>query len=199
MDNIALPEETLKFPFRFLLRWTWPEHIEKLIRRTLWLWLSQAGEPAHKESEEFEQLGGYVCWMIAVHPQTPPAVLDLLAQQNSTAFLERIAENPNAWPTTLTRLSKHSSARVRAAVAENHMAPSSAIANLAHDESVDVRYAVAENRHIPIAFLEELSDDDNCHVAARSKKTLAQLFPASLKKMPERHAASSSTAASAAH
>jgi len=177
MDNIALPE-TLKFPFRFLLRWAWPDHIESLIRRLVWLWLTQAGQPSKKESEEFEQLGGYVCWMIALHPETPPAVLDLLAQQDSTAFLERIAENPNAWPTTLMRLSKHQCARVRAAVAENHMAPSSAIGALAGDESVDVRFAVAENSRIPLTILEELAGDDNCHVAARSKKTLAQLFPA---------------------
>ncbi|MGH9553888.1 MAG: hypothetical protein ACRD3W_31210, partial [Terriglobales bacterium] len=69
-----------EFPFQFLLRYSWPEHIDKQIRRLLWLWLSEAGEAG--PSEEFDRLGGYVCWMIVKCPESPAAVLDLLAQQD---------------------------------------------------------------------------------------------------------------------
>lgn len=175
-------KSTAMFPYTFLLRWSWPEHIDRQLRRLMWLWLQQAGHHSASEPnnlDEFERLGGYVCWMIAVHPEAPPAVLDVLANQSSEAFSERVAEHPRCWPPTLAKLAKHPSVRVRIAVASNHNTPAESVALLAQDESPDVRFAVAESTHLPTAILTGLIDDDNCHVAARSRKTLAKREPES--------------------
>jgi hypothetical protein len=180
--NGKTQRDSAKFPYRMLLRWSWPEHIEKLIRRLIWLWLVEAAEDK-SESEELELLGAHVCWLIAIHPQSPPSVLDVLSQQESTPFCERIAENPNAWPTTLARLSKHKSACVRMAVAENPNTPQEVVCVLAQDDCADVRFAVADNPNHTVAVLETLTHDENCHVAERSKRTLAQLCPAQTRKL----------------
>lgn len=164
------------FPYRFLLRWTWCDHIERLLRRLLWLWLIESGR-GEVTSDEFERLGGYVCWRIVVHPDTPASVLDVLAHQGNEVFSIRVAEHPNSWPTTLTRLSKHTSPRVRAAVAENHNISFDVMESLSHDESADVRYAVAENARTPISILQRMTRDENCHVAARANSTVCKMKP----------------------
>ncbi|HEY9778517.1 MAG TPA: hypothetical protein V6C81_32465 [Planktothrix sp.] len=180
---------TAEFPYRMLLRWSWPEHIEKLIRRSMWLWLVETAKES-SDGMELELLGAHVCWLIAVHPDSPPAVLDALALQDSTPFCERIAENPNAWPTTLADLSHHRSASVRAAVAENPNTPPDIVTVLAQDESADVRFAVADNPKHAVALLEALTRDENCHVAERSKRTLQQLCPADTRKLVAKNSGS---------
>lgn len=182
MNRIANTRDAAQFPYRMLLRWTWPEHIEKLIRRLMWLWLVETVRD-DGDFSELELLGAHVCWLISVYPHSPAGVLDALSQQDSTPFCERIAENPNAWPTTLARLSKHRSPCVRAAVAENPNTPQDIVSVLAQDESVDVRFAVADNPNHAIALLESLTHDENCHVAERSKRTLQQLCPAKTRQL----------------
>jgi hypothetical protein len=176
-----------KFPYRFLLRWTWPDHIDRTIRRLMWAWLhDQNLQPFVKSAEltTSDYVATQLFWLIAVSPDTPGAVLDALADSGSEAFLERIAENPMTWSSTLTRLAKHSSARVRTAVADNPNTAANIILRLSVDEDADIRYAVAENANQSVSILEALTEDDNCHVAARSQKTLSRLQPKACKQLP---------------
>jgi hypothetical protein len=173
-NQVKVRENSEQFPYRFLLRFQWPEHIEKALRRAMWAWLN---ELSGGSTEDTDRLGLHMCWLMAVHPETPPAVLDLLAQQSSGALLERVAENPNAWPTTLARLAKNPCSHVRVAVAANHNTPPETVLDLARDTCPDVRYSVAENAHPTLSTLHELTEDENCHVAARSKKTIQKMAP----------------------
>lgn len=174
-----------KFPYRFLLRWTWPDHIDRAIRRLMWAWLNDQASSSTDEIKSADFVATQLFWLIAVSPETPGAVLDGLSSSGSEAFLERIAENPNTWSSTLTKLAAHASARVRMAVADNPNTTAATILQLSNDQSVDIRYAVAENGNREVTILETLTQDENCHVAARSKKTLARLRPGECKAMPE--------------
>src|ERR1700733_15511258 len=97
--NLIQPSElsTEKFPYRFLLRWTWPEHIETPLRRLLWTWLAEANEVESQESSlarMSDYVAMHVLWLVAVHPESPGAVLDVISRQDSGAYAERVAENP---------------------------------------------------------------------------------------------------------
>lgn len=175
------------FPYSYLLEWEWPEHIELLLRRLIWSRLVELGQESPSDSNDIDPsdyLAAKVCWLIAVSPQTHPAVLDVLASSGSTAFAERIAENPNAAPSTLARLAGHSNAKVRCAVAENANSPEEVVRILADDEDADVRYSLAENHNLIQDVLEKLSEDDNCYVAARARRTLCRLSPPQVVQMP---------------
>ena len=90
------------FPYRFLLRYQWPEHIEQALRRLMWYWLLETARgQSEDEPSESDKFAAQVCRLIAVQPETPPAVLDVLSKLDSASFQERIAENPNTWTTTL--------------------------------------------------------------------------------------------------
>lgn len=176
-QNYAIDHNEIdeKFPYRFLLRWTWPEHIERYIRRLMWSWLQeQSGENTDGLSST-DYVAAHLFWLIAVSPETPGAVLDALSNTESASFLERIAENKNTWASTLSRLAQMPSPRVRMAVAENPNAPATTMLQLSLDENADVRYAVADNCNQAVTILESMSHDENCHVAARAKRTLAQM------------------------
>jgi hypothetical protein len=171
-DNYQVDE---KFPYRFLLRWTWPEHIDRYLRRLMWAWLQeQSGDSDHGLAAT-DYVAAHLFWLIAVSPETPGAVLDAIANTDSASFLERVAENQNTWPSTLSRLALTPSTRVRAAVAENRNTPSSTMLQLSLDEDADIRFAVADNCNQAVTILESLAEDENCHVAARSKRTLSQM------------------------
>ncbi len=175
------------FPYTYLLEWEWPEHIEFLLRRLIWSRLVELGEENDADnscSDPSDYLAAKVCWLIAVSPQTHPAVLDVLASIDCSAYAERIAENPNADPSTLARLAGHSSPKVRSAVAENSNTPAEVIQNLARDEDADVRYALADNHGMEEAILQILCEDDNCYVAARAQRTVNRINPPKLATMP---------------
>ncbi len=172
-----------EFPFRFLLRWTWPDHIERALRLTVWAWLRDASENQTQACDS-DHLGAHLCWLMAIHPDTPPAVLDVLADLHTAAFQARVAENPNTWATTLARLALLASPLVRIAVADNHNAAADTIYLLSQDESVDVRYAVAENSHTTVSVLRSLCEDENCYIAARARRTLARLYLTPAKNLP---------------
>lgn len=180
--------ENSKFPYRYLLRWCWPDHIETQIRRLMWSWLREQGsseQPADGISLT-DFLALRVMWLVAVHPESPGAMLDVIAEQCGEAFVERVAENPNTWPSTLRKLASHPSSKVRTAVVQNANTPAAVLFELACDMSADIRYAVAECYHSDVQLLNHLIEDENGHVASRAKKTLARLFPTPTAQMPFR-------------
>jgi hypothetical protein len=195
--NLIQPSElsTEKFPYRFLLRWTWPEHIETPLRRLLWTWLAEANEVENPDSSltrMSDYVAMHVLWLVAVHPESPGAVLDMISRQDSGAYAERVAENPNTWPSTLKRLAAHALPSVRIAVAQNSNTPVDACSSLAADEHLDVRYAMAACPDLDLQTLELLLEDDNCYVAARAKRTIARMFPRQAVQLPARSAGNDS-------
>jgi hypothetical protein len=186
-----------KFPYRYLLRWSWPDHIESLIRRLMWTWLTESSsDESNGESNQISEadfIAMRAMWLIAVQPESPGAMLQIIAEQCSEAFVERVAENPGTWPSTLRTLAKHASAKVRVAVSQNSNTPSDVLFELAHDESADVRYAMAEGVRGDAQLLHHLMEDENAYVASRAKRTLARLTPPAMAQMPFRKAASEKT------
>jgi hypothetical protein len=155
----------------------------------MWSWLAEA-QPDSGEAQEVisatDFLALRVMWLVATHPESPGAMLDVIAEQCSEALVERVAENPSTWPSTLRKVAQHPSTKVRTAVVQNTNTPASVLFDLACDESTDIRYAVAECYHSDSQLLDHLSEDDNSYVAARAKKTLAKLFPTPAAQMPFR-------------
>jgi hypothetical protein len=163
--------------YSYLLEWEWPEHIESVLRRLLYLSLSEAtADLDDNEIQESDYLAAKATWLITVFPGSHPAILHALAQQQqSTAYLERIAENPNAAPETLSCLADHPSTSVRAAVAENPHTAEETLMKLAKDDNADVRYVIAENHNSSVSLLNDLVDDENCYVSQRAQRTLSRL------------------------
>jgi Leucine rich repeat variant len=185
-DLLHSEKESDSFPYTYLLEWDWPEHIELMLRRLIWARLVELTEESNDMSTpvESDYLAAKVCWMMVSHPGTHPAVLDVMASVDSSAFAERIAEHPRAVPSTLARLAGHASPEVRAAVAENHNTPAEILAILVHDDHADVRYAMAENHQLSEEALQTLSEDENCYVASRARRTLNRICPPSVMTMP---------------
>jgi hypothetical protein len=167
--------------FDYYLMWEWPDHIERAMRRMLWISLVEAAEGYDATPHT-----SYIRWMIATHPESPAAVLDYLANLGDEELLVRIAENPQASTDTLTRLAKSQHASVRIAVADNPNTPIHVVKGLTLDEALDVRYSLAENPALPASILIELSNDDNAYVATRAKKTILRRNPASVERFPSR-------------
>jgi hypothetical protein len=184
-ESQAQDLERTKFPYRFLLRWTWPDHIESQLRKLMWVWLTEAADAPSdttNDSDDRVYLSDYaamrVLWLIAVHPESPGAVLDFLAKQEAHAYAERIAENPNTWSSTLAVLSVCSKADVRVAVASNPNTSDDIAEELCFDECSDVRFALAECTHRSVEFIERLLEDENPFVVARARKTKMRISPA---------------------
>lgn len=179
-----------KFPYRYLLRWSWPDHIESLIRRLMWTWLTEESEDGAKADRDAVSEADFIAmramWLIAVQPESPGAMLQIIAEQCTDAFVERVAENPGTWPSTLRSLAKHASPKVRSAVSQNSNTPCDVLFELAHDQSADVRYAMAEGAQGDIQLLNHLLEDENAYVASRAKRTLARLFPPAMAQLPFR-------------
>jgi len=166
-------EPDADFAFSYLLQWEWPEHIESLLRRLLFLsFAGLAGDADEQTIADTDAMAAKALWLISVYPKTSPSILHALAQQQPAAYLVRIAENPNTLPETLELLAKHSSETVRAAVAENPQTPPHVLMQLFEDEHVDVRYSMAENPNLPELILQMLEEDDNCYVASRARRTM---------------------------
>lgn len=91
-------------PYSFLLRWTWPDHIERALRQTMWAWLQEAAAQPSSTCVDSDYLGAHLCWLIARHPDTPAAVLDFFADFGGSAFKQCIAANPSTLPSTRARL-----------------------------------------------------------------------------------------------
>jgi hypothetical protein len=135
-------------------------------------------KPAQKSEnvKAMEREAARIRWLLAINPNTPPPVLDHLANDPGTAMLERIAEHPRAHMTTLARLSNHPYGSVRAAVAENPNCSIKTIWRLARDQDVNVRLRLAESYFVPVAVLRVLAGDENPYVSARSQKTIERML-----------------------
>jgi Leucine rich repeat variant len=177
-----------KFPYRYLLRWSWPDHIEALIRQLMWAWVTEATQQVSSTAEIAiaDLMAMRVMWLIAVHPGSPGAMLQIISEQCTEGFAERVAENPSTWPSTLRELATHVSPRVRTAVVQNVNTPSDVLFALACDESADVRYAMADGVQGDVQLLQHLTEDENPYVASRAKRSLSRLFPPVPAKMPLR-------------
>jgi len=171
--------------YSYLLQWEWPEHIESLLRRLLFLSFAELAGDA-EESTDADALAAKTFWLISVYPKTSPSILHSLAQQLPARFAVRIAENPNTLPETLEYLANHPSEDVRVAVAENGNTPAHVLMQLQEDESADVRYSMAENPNLPELVLQMLEEDDNCYVASRARRTLNRVAPPIAAPMPFR-------------
>ena len=145
-------------------RWLLPDgripHFLGLVERELHL---SGAEAAH------------VRWLLALNPNTPPAILDELYGEGVSTVLERLAENSRTSRDTLSKLACHALVDIRIAAAGNINMPIASIMILTVDDSVDVRVSLAENHNVPIAALEVLASDDNPYVKFRAEKTLARL------------------------
>lgn len=146
-----------------------------LICRRLSEWQYQNSENQAEMSTTPDGEALRIRWLIAVNPNTPPSVLETLANSSCPDLLERIAENPATGSVTLARLGFDPSPAVRAAVAENSKTPAETVQMLARDENVDVRYRLAESYHVPVAVLQELAEDENPYVAHRARMTLQRI------------------------
>jgi hypothetical protein len=167
--------------FDYYLMWEWPDHIERALRRMLWISLVEAAEGIEANPHT-----SYVRWLIATHPDSPAAVLDFLSNTDKEDLLVRIAENPQAATPTLARLAQSPYASVRIAVADNANTPIHIIKGLSHDDGLDVRYALAENPALPASILTELGNDENAYVSMRAKKTMQRRNPATVERFPSR-------------
>lgn len=167
--------------FDYYLMWEWPDHIERALRRMLWISLVEAAEGIDSQHTN------YVRWLIVTHPDSPAAVLDFLSNIDKEELLIRIAENPQAATPTLARLAQSPYDAVRIAVADNGNTPIHIVKSLTHDPSADVRYSMAENPALPATLLTDLSNDDNAYVATRARKTMARRNPASVEQFPQQN------------
>jgi hypothetical protein len=113
-----------------------------------------------------------ICWLLAVNPLTPPAVLTDLCSGSPSGLLERIAENSNTDASTLSQLSYQAVAEIRIATASNPTTPLASIMLLVEDENPDVRFSIAENPNVPTEALEVLARDDNPYIKLRAEATL---------------------------
>lgn len=106
-------------------------------------------------------------------PNTPPAVLDVLASDERVSIRKRVAENPSVSPKTLEMLSSDPAQDVRLAVAKNRRTPVHVLRKLSSDVAVDIRYAIAANPEVPDAILLSMFMDPSPYVADRASQTLA--------------------------
>ncbi len=106
-------------PYRFFLRWTWPDHIEQVLRQAMWAWLEEVAATHRADGAKCDRLGAQLCLLMAESPATPAPVLDFIADFHSDTFKKRVAGNPNTLPSTLARLAVDGSPGIRLAVACN--------------------------------------------------------------------------------
>lgn len=168
-------------PYSLLLRWQWPQHIERAIKQLTWLEVGVTSAFERDFQIELETMLDcmtmHLFRLIASYPESPAAMLDFIADLRVTSLAERVAENPSTMPSTLTRLADHPDPAVKIAVACNASTPAEAVQKLANDESLDVRYAIAENANSSQELIALLCEDENCYVAHRAQRTVARLSP----------------------
>lgn len=81
--------------------------------------------------------------LVARHPQTPPAILEQLAEQAAVQRL--LAAHPNTPPKVLSRFARGPDSSLRARVARNPSLDARSMAKLAADPDWEVREALAAN------------------------------------------------------
>jgi hypothetical protein len=164
------------------LDWQWPEHIEKVLHKMLWVSLVESAENLENESPHTHLLRR----MISEYHETPPEILDVLSTVDDVHVLVAVAENPQCQPGTLSKLAKHQQEQVQAAVADNPLTPADSLLWLAKNAGLDVKHAMAENSAMPSVVLQELSEDDNAYVSQRAGTTLSRRRKSSVSQLPAR-------------
>ncbi len=178
-------EKAYDLSFIYRIQWSCPvAQIREAFRLLL---LSPMTEPANVHAPLLPGHAGSAdnshmqetCRILACNPDTPPPVLEHLAQDGSADVLERVAENPCTAAGTLARLAWDQNASVRSSVAENQNTPEESFWLLAFDDSTDVRYMLAESAHVPEEILNRLTEDDNPYVALRAQRTVDRIYSSS--------------------
>lgn len=103
--------------------------------------------------------------------QCSPALLEQLAHSEIDRIRLRVAENPNTPVAVLKLLASDINADVRAAVGTNPTTPRSLIHTLAEDPDPNVRLGLAENLNTSIEILDKLKDDENPYISLRATET----------------------------
>ncbi|BAY08625.1 hypothetical protein [Calothrix sp. NIES-2098] len=104
-----------------------------------------------------EKQGEYTAEAVRKNPNTPPHMLEKLAQKDP----HTVCQNPNTPPELLLEFSKSANSQVRECVAKNPNTPVNILEQLADDDSSRVRQAVAQNPNTPISALEKLARDED--------------------------------------
>lgn len=186
MENIEFSDLQINEndEFDFYMQFEWPEHIERALRRLLWISLVEAAE----FSSEDHSHTSFIRWSIATCPDSPVEVLDYLAvlPDATPELLVRIAENPHTSSSALAFLAEHDSAQVRLAVADNDATSVDVLIQLLEDSDTTVRYSMAENPALPLKMLQQLVEDENPYVGSRASKTIARRNPCTVQQFPQR-------------
>jgi hypothetical protein len=74
-ETMMLSNETdAASAYSYLMEWQWPEHIESLLRRLLFLSFSElAGDADERAVADSDALGAKAIWLISVYPKPVPA------------------------------------------------------------------------------------------------------------------------------
>ena len=105
-------------------------------------------------------------WLLAQHPNTPPAALARLSRCGSGLVLSWVASHPNAGRRTLERLAGDERWWVRRPIGWNPSAPDRLIGRLAGDPRREVRAAVAARQGLHGDLLDRLASDRSIVVRA---------------------------------
>lgn len=96
--------------------------------------------------------------LVAVNPNTPPVVLEMLCCSDNAFVRAALTRNPTMPEELLLRLSRDGSAYVRVALASSPFATTEVIERLSNDTDGDVIDALCKNPSTPEYILSELED-----------------------------------------
>jgi hypothetical protein len=112
---------------------------------------------------------------VASSLNTPPEILQQLAQDQNTKIKHKIALNPKTPPETLQVLAQDENEFVRSYVVVNPNTPLKILRQLAQDKNPRVRYYIAINLKTPLEILQQLSQDQDEDVRKIANYTLERL------------------------
>lgn len=96
--------------------------------------------------------------LVAVNPNTPPVVLEMLCCSDNAFVRAALTRNPTMSEELLLRLSRDGSAYVRVALASSPFATTEVIERLSNDNDGDVIDALCKNPSTPEYILSELEN-----------------------------------------
>jgi hypothetical protein len=101
---------------------------------------------------------------LAQHPNTPPQILEKLAEFEEVTIRAAVAENPNLGERSLLALLEDKSSDVRNAAIKNPSISMAVIDELEWRKNHQQREAIAQNPSVPLSVLKFLVEDENCNV-----------------------------------
>lgn len=114
---------------------------------------------------------------LAVHPSSPPMLLDTLSHHTDTSVRDAVISNPKTPKATLDRLMGQIPDQIRLhAAARNPLMDSKTLAAWATSTRHSVRRLVAANPNLPIDFMEQLAwaGDERAQMAIASQPLLPE-------------------------